>query len=232
MTTVLGLRASVACCPTSPQHQMLSMAQAIWYMPQGLDVWDHCCASSPGTTPGTTRMRAAPRGHGRGGERPLDARPGAPHAVVPDRPRGRTGRARWSSACSACRRGSWRGTSRGPTRWPWGSTRSPGGPARRGLESQLLFCAIIDLQDTLQQRKLQNIEHKALRARALVSLARLVGWEQARPLLYCVVPDIACFPRLYPLFDLSTRCWGPLQERPVHPQGAQPQRHVPKSGRP
>ena len=56
----------------------------------------------------------------------------------------------------------------------------PDPAVRRQLESQLLFCGIIDLQETLLGgRKMQNIGHKALRARALVHLAEVIGWEHA-----------------------------------------------------
>ena len=46
---VLGLRASHRMVPYLPRdHQMLSMAQAVWYMPQGLDVWDQLLCEFPG----------------------------------------------------------------------------------------------------------------------------------------------------------------------------------------
>src|SRR5688572_33074510 len=100
------------------------------------------------------------------------------------------------------------GDKNGAYRLALGLRREPDPAVRRQLESQLMFCAIIDLQDTLQQRKLQNIGHKALRARAAVELTDLIGWENADNLYYCVVPDIACFPRLYPLYDYSTIALG------------------------
>ncbi|HEX2515944.1 MAG TPA: hypothetical protein VH257_14650 [Chloroflexota bacterium] len=207
---VLGLRASSRLLPyLSPQHQMLSMAQAIWYMPQGLDVWDQLLCQFPG--------------HYARDDKKCGQRPGGTDEAGNDRFDGPA----WSAPTQwfqtdhePDREGSleqrlqrlqtriMEGDKQGAYKVALGLHAEPGETARRALESQLLFCAIIDLQDTLQQRKLQNIGHKALRARALVSLARLVGWEQAQPLLYCVVPDIACFPRLYPLFDLSTQVLG------------------------
>jgi hypothetical protein len=207
---VLGLRASSRLLPyLSPQHQMLSMAQAIWYMPQGLDVWDQLLCQFPG--------------HYARDDKKCGQRPGGTDEAGNDRFDGPA----WSAPTQwfqtdhePDREGSleqrlqrlqtriMEGDKQGAYKVALGLHAEPGEAARKALESQLLFCAIIDLQDTLQQRKLQNIGHKALRARALVSLARLVGWEQAKPLLYCVVPDIACFPRLYPLFDLSTQVLG------------------------
>ncbi|MDQ3699773.1 MAG: hypothetical protein M3442_02510 [Chloroflexota bacterium] len=46
---VLGLRASRRMMPyLPPGHRQLSMAQAVWYMPQGLDVWDQLLCEFPG----------------------------------------------------------------------------------------------------------------------------------------------------------------------------------------
>src|SRR5690348_14684057 len=46
---VLGLRASRRMMPYLPEsHRQLSMAQAVWYMPQGLDVWDQLLCEFPG----------------------------------------------------------------------------------------------------------------------------------------------------------------------------------------
>jgi hypothetical protein len=207
---VLGLRASRRLLPyLSPQHQMLSMAQAIWYMPQGLDVWDQLLCEFPGhyarddkkcgLRPGGTDAEGNDRFDGPAWSAPTqwfqtDHEPDR-EGTVPERLRRLQARIM-------------EGDKQGAYKLALGLHAEPEAVGRRALESQLLFCAIVDLQDTLQQRKLQNIGHKALRARALVSLARLVGWENARPLLYCVIPDIASFPRLYPLFDLSTQVLG------------------------
>ena len=204
MTTACwACRRRIACCPTSPQHQMLSMAQAIWYMPQGLDVWDQLLCQFPG--------------HYARDDKKCGQRPGGTDEAGNDRFDGPAWSARRSGSRPTTRpdrEGSleqrlqrlqtriMEGDKQGAYKVALGLHAEPGRPARRALESQLLFCAIIDLQDTLQQRKLQNIRHKALRARALVSLARLVGWEQARPLLYCVVPPAS--PPVSPV-------------RPLHP---------------
>jgi hypothetical protein len=207
---VLGLRASRRLLPyLEPDHQMLSMAQAIWYMPQGLDVWDQLLCQFPG--------------HYARDDKKCGLRPGGTDDEGNDRFDGPAWNAptQWfqtdhdpdregtiESRLTRMQTRIMEGDKSGAYKLALGLHAEPEAAARKALESQLLFCAIIDLQDTLQQRKLQNIGHKALRARALVSLAKLVGWENAKPLLYCVVPDIACFPRLYPLFDLSTQVLG------------------------
>ena len=207
---VLGLRASRRMIPYLPkEHQMLSMAQAVWYMPQGLDVWDQLLCEFPGhyarddkkcgLRPGGTDENGNDRFDGPAWNAPkqwfqTDHEPDSEGTIEQ-----RLQRMRVSIM---------EGDKQSAYKAALGVHRDGDPGARKALESQILFCAIIDLQDTLQQRKLQNIGHKALRARALVSLADLIGWENAQPLLYCVIPDIACFPRLYPLFDLSSAALG------------------------
>ena len=65
-----------------------------------------------------------------------------------------------------------------------------------------------DLQDTLINRGgYQNIGHKALRARALVDIADYFGWDNAHEVIYTVVPDLGCSPRLYGLWtEISNIC--------------------------
>lgn len=73
---------------------------------------------------------------------------------------------------------------------------------RERLKERLLFAGIIDLQDTLINRGgYQNIGHKALRARALIDIADYFGWDNAREVIYTVVPDLGCSPRLYGLWN-------------------------------
>ncbi|HEV2126241.1 MAG TPA: hypothetical protein VGW38_26090 [Chloroflexota bacterium] len=207
---VLGLRASRRMMPYLPEaHRQLSMAQAIWYMPQGLDVWDQLLCEFPG--------------HYARDDKKCGVRPGGTDEQGNDRFDGPAWSApkQWfQTDHEPDREGSvqerlirmqnriMEGDKNGAYKLSLGLRREPDPTVRKQLESQLLFCAIIDLQDTLQQRKLQNIGHKALRARAVVELSDLVGYEHADNLYYCVVPDIACFPRLYPLYDYSTLALG------------------------
>ncbi len=207
---VLGLRASRRIIPYLPrEHQMLSMAQAIWYMPQGLDVWDQLLCEFPGhyarddkkcgTRPGGTDEHGSDRFDGPAWNAPkqwfqTDHEPDSEGTL--------------EQRLHRLRVNIMEGDKQAAYKVALGIHRDPNPASRKALESQLLFCAIIDLQDTLQQRKLQNIGHKALRARALVTLADLIGWENAQPLLYCVIPDIATFPRLYSLYDLSSVALG------------------------
>ena len=203
---VLGLRASRRLLPYLPSgHRQLAMAQAVWYMPQGLDVWDQLLCEFPGHyARDDKKCGLRPGGTDENGSDRFDGPAwNAPKAWFdtdhePDRA---------GTSADRLRRLQERileGDRHGAYRVSLGLRREADPVVRRQLEAQLLFCGIIDLQDTLQTRKLQNIGHKALRARAAVDLTSLIGWDHADPLYYCVVPDLACFPRLYPLFDMTT----------------------------
>ena len=164
------------------------------------------CASSPGTTPGTTRCGQRPEGTDEANDRFDGPAWSAPTQWFqtdhePDR------EGSLEQRLQRLQTRIMEGDKQGAYKVALG-LRGAREARPQGLESQLLFCAIIDLQDTLQQRKLQNIRHKALRARALVSLARLVGWEQARPLLYCVVPDMLLPPPVSPVRPLHAGAGG------------------------
>ena len=75
---------------------------------------------------------------------------------------------------------------------------------RRALvRDQLQFLGLIDLQDTIAGRKARNTGHKALRARAVVELADLIGWERAHGVYYIGVPDMAVGPLYYSLYDAA-----------------------------
>ena len=52
-------------------------------------------------------------------------------------------------------------------------------------------------------RKARNTGHKALRARAVVELADLIGWERAHGVYYMGVPDMAVGPLYYSLYDAA-----------------------------
>ena len=70
------------------------------------------------------------------------------------------------------------------------------------LEEQVLYTTLIDVQDSLTMRRNRNNQHKALLARSLFDLGCWVGWERAHPLIYTIVPDLACGPRYYSVYDM------------------------------
>lgn len=207
---VLGLRASRRMLPYLPrEHGLLPMAQAVWYMPQGLDVWDQLLCEFPGHYA---------RDDAKCGQKPGGTTPDGKDRF--DGPAWNAPKAWFNSDHAPILDGSvderlhrlqvsiMEGDKQTAYQLAVGLRQELDPSVRPRLESQVLFCGIIDLQETLQSRKLQNIGHKALRARALVELADLVGWDNSNNLFHCVIPDLASSPRLYPIFDLSTNLLG------------------------
>src|SRR5207245_362315 len=58
------------------------------------------------------------------------------------------------------------------------------GALRDQLLAQLVFAGLIDVQDRVLHNRSYTTGHKSFRARATVQLARMVGWEHARSILY------------------------------------------------
>ena len=228
---VLGLRAVRRLLPyLSPSTRCSPWPRPSGTCPRGSTSGTSCCASSPATTPGTTRSAGcAPGARTRRATTVSTARPGTPPRSGSRPTTSRTGRARSSSACSACRRGSWRGTSTGPTSWPWACTREPEEAARRALE--VAAPVLRHHRPPGHPPAAQAAEHRAQGAYAPGPWSpwpSLVGWEQRpAPALLRRPGHRLLPPPLPPVRPLHPGARGALQERPVHPQGAQPQRHVP-----
>jgi hypothetical protein len=202
--TVLGWRASLRLMPALPEPvNLLPVAQAIWYVPQGLDVWSQVQCDFPGH-------------YARDQERCDDRE----HLPPYDPPRTFDGPA-WStprvhfedhpplldgSPAARLERmqlAIMHGERVEAYRLFLGLAADPA--MREPLKDATLMAGIIDLQSTIIQRGgYQNIGHKALRARALVSLADLLDWEESHGLFYTVVPDLGCTPRFYDLWSLTS----------------------------
>jgi hypothetical protein len=180
------------------RRAVLPTVQAMWYVPQGLNIWEQiicefpghyardaekCNTKSPGPDPEVNRFDGPawqpPRIHFEDHE-PIYA------GSVQER----LDRFNWAIAEGN------RDESYGLF---LGLAEDPAN--RTALKERLLFAGITDLQDTLINRGgYQNIGHKALRARALIDIADYFGWDSAREVIYTVVPDLGCSPRLYGLW--------------------------------
>jgi hypothetical protein len=202
--TVLGWRGALTLIPrmNDPRRAVLPTVQAMWYVPQGLNIWEQiicefpghyardaekCNQKFPGPDPEVNRFDGPawqpPRIHFEDHE-----------PIVTGSVQERLDRFGWSIAEG--RRDEayalFIGLAQDPT-------------CRSALKERLLFSGIIDLQDTLINRGgYQNIGHKALRARALIDIADYFGWDNAREVMYTVVPDLGCSPRLYGLWTEVT----------------------------
>jgi hypothetical protein len=198
--TILGWRGALTLIPRmrDQRRAVLPTVQAMWYVPQGLNIWEQiicefpghyardaekCNLKNPGPDPKVNRFDGPawqpPRIHF---EDHAPIRGGS----VEDR----LDRFNWAIA---------EGNRDDSYGLFLGLAEDPAN--RDALKERLLFAGIMDLQDTLINRGgYQNIGHKALRARALVDIAEYFGWDHAREVMYTVVPDLGCSPRLYGLW--------------------------------
>ena len=204
--TILGWRGAISLMrELGDARGVLPSVQAMWYVPQGLNVWEQVVCEFPGH-------------YARDGEQCNTKFPGPDdHVNRFDGPAWnvpkiyfedqapilggtvdeRLARMNWAIAegNKAEAYGLFLGLAQEPAH-------------RQRLKDAILFAGIIDLQDTIINRGgYQNIGHKALRARALVDTADYLGWENSHELMYTVVPDLGCSPRLYGLWsEISTIC--------------------------
>jgi len=202
--TILGWRGAISLMgELGGTRGILPNIQAMWYVPQGLNVWEQVICEFPGH-------------YARDGEQCDRKFPG------PDEHVNRFDGPAWNapkiyfedhapieggSVDDRLARMNW-AISEGDKAEAYGLflglTKDPAN--RRRLKDAILFAGIIDLQDTIINRGgYQNIGHKALRAR--VDIADYLGWDNAHELIYTVVPDLGCSPRLYGLWnEISTIC--------------------------
>lgn len=184
--TVMGVRGSLAMAGALPRElQLLPMAQAVWYIPDGLDIWDQILCEAPGH-------------YAREAEKcPTIPLPAQPQIHFDDYPPLRDGSV--EDRFHRLVESTMLGDRMESYRLFLGLAEEP--EHRERLKEQLLFLSIVDIQDTIVDRKIQNIGHKSFRARALIDIADYVGWENAHAIFYGIVPDFSCWPRFYAMWD-------------------------------
>jgi hypothetical protein len=186
--TILGLRASASLMPYLPQdHRMLAMLQSVWYIPAGLDIWNQLLGRYPGRYATMKGMNVPPPSYG-----PVvwnqDHEPIVEPGTIDER--------LYQHMIA---------TMSGDVKRSYGLFLGLAADesARAKLRDQLLFLGLIDVQDTIINRKARNTGHKALRARAIVDLADVVGWDRAHGVFYTGVPDMAVGPLYYSAYDAA-----------------------------
>ncbi len=164
----------------------LPMAQTVWYIPTGLDIWNQKIAKAPGH-------------YSRGFQMP-DGPPPAPVVHWPDQaPHPLDGPLKE-------RLGQWmtlvhRGQVIDAYRVFLGLMENPA--ERRAALAELCFAGLIDVQDRSFQNRSYTTGHKSFRARATVELGEAIGWDKAHDVLYAGALDIAVGPRWYSLYEMA-----------------------------
>jgi hypothetical protein len=164
----------------------LPLAQTIWYIPTGLDIWNQKIAKAPGH-------------YSRGFQMP-DGPPPVPVVHWPDQqPNVLEGPLKE-------RLGQWmtlvhRGQVVDAYRVFLGLMENPA--ERRAALAELCFAGLIDVQDRSLHNRSYTTGHKSFRARATVELGEAIGWDLAHDVLYAGALDIAVGPRWYSLYEVA-----------------------------
>lgn len=178
--------------------EYLPMAQTIWYVPTGLDPWNQLL----GNMPGHYARRRFDR----------DEKTDAPKPEIhwpDDEPLHLDGTLderlnHWLTLVQ-------RGDVPGAYRVFLGLLDED--ENRERVLAHLVFAGLIDVQDRMVYNRSYTTGHKSYRARATVELTDAVGWENAHPIVYAGVPDIAVGPRWYSAYEMAGEvAWRVLAE--------------------
>jgi hypothetical protein len=186
---LLSARAGLNLSRLVPQDcAALPLAQTIWYIPTGLDIWNQKILKAPGhyaRAPGWT-MPPGP--------------PPMPEVVWPDQqPERLEGPLQerldhWMTLVH-------RGQVLEAYRVFLGLMENPA--ERREVLAQLLHAGLMDVQDRALYNRSYTTGHKAFRARATVELGNALGWDNAHDVVYAGALDVAVGPRWYSTYEMA-----------------------------
>ena len=166
----------------------LPLAQTIWYIPTGLDIWNQKILKAPGhyaRAPGWS-MPPGP--------------PPMPEVVWPDQePERLDGPLQerldhWMTLVH-------RGNVIEAYRVFLGLMANPA--ERQAVLAQLCHAGLMDVQDRALYNRSYTTGHKAFRARATVELGNALGWDNAHNVVYAGALDIAVGPRWYSTYEMA-----------------------------
>jgi hypothetical protein len=183
-----------------PDVAQLPLAQTIWYIPTGLDIWNQ-------------KINKAPGHYTRGFTGKID-NPPPPVVYWPNQ------QPLHEDAPLEQRLGHWltlveRGEVIEAFRTFLGLMENP--LHRQEALAELVFAGLIDVQDRMLYNRSYTTGHKAYRARATVELGGMLGWENAHDVLYAGVLDMAVGPRWYSTYEMACNVIKTLLEgEPLH----------------
>ena len=186
---LLSARATINLNRMVPEKfAMLPMAQTIWYIPTGLDIWNQKINKAPGHY---TRHR------GNLGE--ITAPP-APVVYWQDQ------EAQHLQGPLKERLNHWmtlvhRGQVIDAYKVFLGLMENKA--ERREVLAEMCFAGLIDVQDRLLNNRSYTTGHKAYRARSTVEIGEVLGWDNAHDVVYAGALDIAVGPRWYSTYEMA-----------------------------
>jgi hypothetical protein len=185
---LLSARAAVNLQKMLPgQLAALPLAQTIWYIPSGLDIWNQKILKAPG--------HYATRGY-----KMPNTTPPAPVVYWPDQePLKQTGPLgerlnNWLTLVE-------RGQVIDAYRMFLGLIEET--EHRREVLAQLVFAGLIDVQDRMLYNRSYTTGHKAYRARSVVEIGDAIGWENAHDVIYAGALDMAVGPRWHSVYEMA-----------------------------
>jgi hypothetical protein len=185
---LLSARAAINLQPMLPEKlAALPLAQTIWYIPSGLDIWNQKILKAPG--------HYATRGY----QMPNTAPP-APVVYWPDQ------EPIHEQGPLAERLNHWltlveRGQVIDAYRLFLGLIDET--EHRQAVLAQLVFAGLIDVQDRMLYNRSYTTGHKAYRARSVVELGNAIGWGKAHDVIYAGALDIAVGPRWHSVYEMA-----------------------------
>lgn len=186
--TILGIRAGMRLMPwLSEREKYLTLAQAVWYVPQGLDVWAQLECGFPGHY--AREQERCP-------EEVLQSNKQL-HRYFEDQSPLADGSV--EDRFERMRHAIVDGDKVTSYRLFLGLAAEP--ELRDRLRNEVLFAAIIDQQEFNSFRRVRHIGHKAIRTRSMLDIADWVGWGQAHSYFYIGVPDLCNQPIFHSLYD-------------------------------
>ena len=185
---LLSARATVNLTKLVPEDCAgLPMAQTIWYIPTGLDIWNQKILKAPG--------HYATRGY-----KMPNAEPPKPVVYWPDQePLKETGPLHerlnnWLTLVE-------RGQVIDAYRTFLGLMEET--EHRKEVLAQLVFAGMIDMQDRMLYNRSYTTGHKAYRARSVVEIGNAVGWDNAHDVIYAGALDLAVGPRWHSVYEMA-----------------------------
>jgi hypothetical protein len=165
----------------------LPLAQTIWYIPSGLDIWNQKILKAPG--------HYASRGY-----KMPNTEPPKPVVYWPDQEPLR------ESGPLNERLNNWltlveRGQVIDAYRTFLGLMEET--EHRKEVLAQLVFAGMIDVQDRMLYNRSYTTGHKAYRARSVVEIGNAVGWDNAHDVIYAGALDVAVGPRWHSVYEMA-----------------------------
>ncbi len=190
--TILGFWRSYQMGKMMPRgYSKLPLVQAMWYLPQGLDIWSQILCQFPGHY--AREQEKCPTIDLQGPRQHFEEYPPFTDGSFDERLALMVDSIIHGDRVMAFR--SFLGLA---------DDAAGDDEKRQRLESNVLYTAIIDLPGPRPVAiHIVYSAHKAIRARAMIDLANTFGWSQSYPLFLIVIPDIASNPRFHDVFETA-----------------------------